>query len=140
VNTCCWILNREKQCGEEATLFRNLFLCEDHIKDYFSRMRQTALQSAEHHELSDFPGLCYVALLSSGKIKIGYSNTEKLLHKRIQNLGYSTGGPVVVLKTMRGGFVAEAVLHERFKEHRVPGNGELFEYCSEIADFVSQSE
>jgi hypothetical protein len=96
-----------------------------------------ALQAVGYHSFDEFPGLCYIVLLPDGCVKIGYSNTEKLLKQRFQSLGRSYGAPVVPLAVLSGGFVREAVLHDQFDLYRVPGNGERFHYSPELAEFLS---
>ena len=102
------------------------------------RSRTAAVQSAKFHGLDKFPGICYIALLPDGSIKIGYSNTEELLEKRFKDLRRDYKAPVIPLATLKGGFVAEAVLHDKFKEHRLPGRGERFAYSPEIAHYVAE--
>ena len=46
-------------------------------------------------------------------------------------------GPIVHLATVPGGFVQEAVLHEKFLADRVPGPGELYYYSPDIAEYVA---
>lgn len=124
-------------CEALASLtYRNFAVCEVHFDDLASIGRSAALQAAEHHELSDFPGICYIVLLPDGAVKIGYTNTESLYRRRMSNLKSEYKGSVIQLTRLPGGFVAEAVLHERFKEYRLPGKGERFAYSAEIAEFV----
>lgn len=141
--TCSWLDDDSgPQCGGPAEVYKNLPLCEEHKlslqKMLDKTKRSLALQAAPHHDLDDFPGLCYIVLLPDGFVKIGYSNTEKLLEKRFKSLTSDYGAPVVPLAVLKGGFVREAVLHELFDEHRVPGLGERFVYCAEIAHFLGK--
>ncbi|OXR39570.1 hypothetical protein B7C42_08362 [Nocardia cerradoensis] len=45
--------------------------------------------------------------------------------------------PVIKLAVIQGGFVAEAVLHDMFKEDRLPGYGERFTYTPRMAEYLS---
>lgn len=139
---CCWFDNEdEPRCGEEATLFGNLPLCDEHALTAKLRVRRSrmanALQAAQYHSFDAFPGFCYIILLPDGCIKIGYSNTEKLLDKRFKSLSRAYKAPVLPLVVIPGGFVAEAVLHDRFEVYRVPGDGERFYYSPEIAEYIA---
>lgn len=138
---CAHIGEDESPCGEEATPYRSIPLCTEHIEklrwQFQSYSRTAALQSAKYHALESFPGFCYIVLLPDGLIKIGYSNTEDLLKDRYKALSREYGAPVIPLASIRGGFVAEAVLHNQFKEFRVPGNGERFTYSSEMAEYIA---
>lgn len=133
----------ELPCGEAATQYMRLPLCAEHIdsvRDLInSRARASAVQTAKYHPLESFPGLCYIVLLPDGLIKIGYSNTNKLLEERFGALGRLYGAAVVPLLVIPGGFVAEAVLHARFNAYRVPGNGERFRHSPELAEYIASS-
>ncbi len=122
--------------AETSLVYRNFAVCEDHFDNLVSIGRSAAVQAAEYHQLYEFPGICYVVLLPDGSVKIGYTNTEKLYRKRMSNLKSKYQAPVIQLTRLKGGFVAEAYLHERFKESRLPGVGERFAYSAEIADFI----
>lgn len=140
---CSWTHKESgTPCGKEATVYSNIPLCVEHIESlrgYFgTRSRTAALQAAKHHSLSEFPGLCYIVLLPDGNVKIGYSNTDDLLAERFKALGREYEAPVVKLAVIPGGFVAEAVLHDRFKEYRLPGLGERFSYSAELAEFIHE--
>ncbi len=138
---CCWISSEdESRCGGEATIFSNLPLCEVHVealrRKTESNKRHNAIQASKHHPLDAFPGWCYLALLPDGFIKIGYCNTRQLLTRRMAVLRRQYNAPVVLLGALRGGFVAEAVLHKKFFDYRVDGPGERFRYSPEIAEFI----
>lgn len=139
---CSWIEDRDNpsQCQREGEVWSSFAVCEEHKNSYrhklLSQSRGTAIQSSKVLGVSSFPGLCYVALLPTGAVKIGYSNTEKLLNTRMTSLRREFEGPIVTLKVIEGGFVAEACLHQRFNHLRLPGPGELFSYGREIAEFV----
>lgn len=138
--TCCWF-EADSPCGESAEIYRNFPVCELH-KLSFGKMislarRSLALQAAPHHSIDDFPGLCYVTLLPDGFVKIGYSNTQKLLDERLKSLGREYKAPVIPLAVLSGGFVREAVLHEMFDEYRIPGSGERFQYSPAMAEYLT---
>ncbi len=137
---CCFIIEDEL-CGGEADKYMNVPLCETHqekLRSFSNHVANSrAALAAKYHPLDSFPGFCYIVLLPSGLVKIGYSNTEKLLKKRMNDLR-SQHGPLVVLATLQGGFVAEAVLHRRFEAYRVPGRGELFLYSAELAEYINE--
>lgn len=127
-------------CGRPAAAYANVALCTDHQLDFrkwlSTAKSSVARQTAEHHDLNDFPGLCYIALFSDATVKIGYSNTAELLKRRLQVLSNESGSPVVPLAIVRGGFVAEAVLHHRFSDHRIWEQTERFAYSAEMAEYI----
>lgn len=138
---CSWINHGETStCGREATKYRNFALCDDHIVAMLDRSnrerRSTPLQAAKQHPLESFPGYCYIVLLPDGYIKIGYSNTTERLEERFKELNKEYKAPVVKLAVIKGGFVAEAVLHQKFDRYREPGVGERFRYTPEIAMYL----
>jgi len=122
----------------------NIPLCGEHRLVQKSRVAvargSLARQAANYYPLDEFPGFCYFALLPDSSVKIGYSNTETLMSKRFKALGRQHGGPVVKLAVVPGGFVAEAVMHDRFAESRIPGDGERFRYTTDIASFIADSQ
>jgi hypothetical protein len=137
---CVYLVNGSL-CGDVAVTYMNhLHLCETHIIStrllFGSTVRTAALQSAKIHPLDSFPGLCYIALLPDGSVKIGYSNTEQTLARRFKQLSWQYKAPVLPLAAIKGGFVAEAVLHDRFAAYRIPGIGERFYYSSELAEYI----
>lgn len=137
---CSWVdYGTEEQCGERAELFANLPLCAEHADVYRSRnvSYSTISQCLNYYRLEDFPGLCYIVLLPDGSVKIGYSNTNELLDKRLKSLGREYGAPVIQLAVLPGGFVAEAFLHRKFAAYREPGKGERFRYSPEMAEFLA---
>lgn len=138
---CVYLIDGESPCGDHASKYANFYLCDEHIESMRSLMasrgRTAALQAAKQHELSAFPGICYIVLLPDGAVKIGYSNTDELLKKRITTLSREYKAPVVTLAKVPGGFVAEAVLHDKFQEYRLPGKGERFTYSPEIAKYIA---
>lgn len=101
------------------------------------RLRSLINQSLRYHTLDDFPGFCYFALLPDGCIKIGYSNTEPLVKSRMKSLSRQYSAPVIPLAVIKGGFVAEAYMHQRFEEYRLPGDGERFTYSAEMAEYIA---
>ena len=135
---CAWVSDGE-QCSEPAETYRNIPLCPEHQHEQVRRFGSTARQAARLHGLSSFPGFCYFALLPDSTIKIGYSNTEELLSKRFKDLSREYGAPVVKLAVIQGGFVAEAVMHENFKDDRLPGVGERFKYSPDMARFIAEA-
>ena len=139
---CCWF--DEKQCSLEAEVFRNIPLCETHIdlfqKRSYRDKTSTAIQSSNYHPIESFPGICYIVLLPTGYVKIGYSNNEKLFENRLKDLSRQYEAPVVLLAKLPGGFVQEAVLHREFEDDRIPGPGEVFRYSPLIAKFISNAK
>lgn len=133
---CCWTA-KGVPCGEPAKVRRCIPLCVAHERDSLGFSRSTILQAASVHGTEVFPGFCYFALLPSGDVKIGYANTIPLLKQRFRKLTVKYG-QVFQLAVMPGGFVAEAVMHERFRDCRKPGLGELFTYTPAMAEFVSR--
>lgn len=95
-----------------------------------------ARQSARYHPFYTFPGLCYFGLLPDGKVKIGYTNTPTTLLDRMKTLKRQYGAPIHKLAVLRGGFVAEAVMHHKFKDDRLAGLGERFVYSPQMAEFL----
>lgn len=140
-DTCNWLIdNSSEMCGEPATPYANLLLCLDHQDRIRARASSgagtVARQSAKYHPFYTFPGLCYFALLPDGKVKIGYSNTPTTITERMKALGRQYGAPLIKLAVIKGGFVAEAVMHDRFKDSRCSGIGERFNYTAEMAQFL----
>ena len=138
--TCCWVED-DSPCGESAEVYRNFPVCEVHqlsvLKMFQESRRSLALQAAPYHDIDQFPGLCYIILLPDGCVKIGYSNTQKLLDERFKSLGRDYKAPVVPLAVLSGGFVREAVLHDMFDKYRLPGKGERFSYSPAMAEYIS---
>ncbi|MFI2504566.1 GIY-YIG nuclease family protein [Streptomyces sp. NPDC018972] len=111
----------------------------------------TAYQSMRTYELrryagysgvESFPGYCYFLLLPGELCKIGYSNTEETLKRRIKDLTRELEkeygpGSCEVLAVIKGGYAAEAVLHHRFRGSRIPGYGERFHLSDDILDFLA---
>ena len=93
--------------------------------------------SLNYVQLNDYPGYCYFALLPDGAVKIGYSNTRKLVDERMKSLGRQYGAPLIPLAIVGGGWVAELFHHEMFSEYRLPGDGERFTYSPEMAKYVA---
>ena len=139
---CCWF--DEKQCSLEAEVFRNIPLCETHIdlfqKRSYRDKTSIAIQSSNYHPIESFPGTCYIVLLPTGYVKIGYSNNEKLFESRLKSLSRQYEAPVVLLAKLPGGFVQESVLHRKFEDDRIPGRGEVFQYSPQIAKFISNAK
>ncbi len=139
---CTWITDKDNpsHCNQDASVWNNFAVCEEHLESLRYKLesmkRGTAVQTGKFHGVNKFPGLCYTALLPSGKIKIGYVNDNQRLKARVTDLSREHGGAVVLLKVIDGGFVAEASLHTRFQEDRMPGPGELFSYSPRIAQFI----
>jgi hypothetical protein len=102
-----------------------------------SKLLGLVQQSLKYHPLSSFPGYCYFARLPDGIIKIGYSNTASLMHHRMRSLSKQYGDEVVLLKHIEGGFVAEALMHDKFKDDRLPGPGERFSPSSTLLAFIN---
>lgn len=140
-NGCCFVTEDGELCGEEAEVFMKFPVCDSHRETlrYYRVMNTQSLakQALKYHEYSDFPGVCYIVLVPGGMVKIGYSNTEELYQKRLKSLSKQLG-PVLELLTLPGGFITEASLHNKFHESSIPGNGELFTYSNEIADFIAE--
>lgn len=139
---CSYLLD-DQPCGADTAIaFMDFAVCEEHREVFAERLernrRSIAVQAANHHPLEAFPGICYVVLLPDGTIKIGYSNTERLFTKRMTNLKCEQKAPIIVLAKLPGGFVTESVLHERFRESRLPGKGERFAYSPAIASFLEE--
>jgi len=93
--------------------------------------------SLRYVSLDDYPGYCYFALLPDGAVKIGYSNTRKLVDERMKSLSRQYGAPVIPLAVVRGGWVAEIYHHDMFSEYRFPGDGERFAYSAEMAHYIA---
>ena len=141
---CASVLVDGFTCGEPGELYSSFYVCDLHL-DMLRVRNQTstrlfALQTSKYHELDKFPGFCYIALLPDGNVKIGYSNTEKLLEGRMKSLSRQYQAHVLPLAVIAGGFVAEAVLHDKFKEDRLSGNGERFKYTAQIAEYIASLE
>lgn len=141
-HVCTWLIDNDKLiCGEVATPYQNVMLCIEHQDQLRYRIQRNsglvARQSARIHPYWTFPGLCYFGLLPDGKVKIGYSNTPELLSRRMRDISRQYAAPIIQLAVLRGGFVAEAVMHDRFKDYRVSGTGERFEYSPEMATFLA---
>lgn len=128
-------------CGRDATQFKNNFpVCDEHLQEVLKsdqkKKRATAVQSSRFHDPSEFPGLCYIVLCPDTTVKIGYSNNEELLESRLKTLGREIG-PLVKLAVLPGGFVTEAVLHEKFDAWRIRDKQERFTYSPEMAEYIS---
>lgn len=139
---CTWYdSSSDAPCGAESKITSNLNLCPDHREvirsKWESKGKTEILRTLNYHPLEAFPGVCYIALMPDGLVKIGYSSTDKLYEKRIKALSRQSGAPVIELATVRGGFVAEAFLHDKFQEFRVEGPGERFTYSPEIAQYLA---
>ena len=128
----------------EAEVFRNIPLCETHIdlfqKRSYRDKTSVAVQSSKYHPIQSFPGTCYIVLLPTGYVKIGYSNNEKLFESRLKSLSRQYEAPVVLLAKLPGGFVQESVLHRKFEDDRIPGPGEVFQYSPQIAKFIANAK
>ncbi|GAA3500293.1 hypothetical protein GCM10019016_073990 [Streptomyces prasinosporus] len=97
---------------------------------------------AGYSGVESFPGYCYFLLLPGETVKIGYSNTEETLKRRIKDLTRECEkefgpGSCEVLAVIKGGYAAEAVLHHRFRDSRIPGYGERFHLSDDILDFLA---
>lgn len=136
---CGYILDG-KTCGKLSGSYYKIALCDDHrlhLRQVVSNAKgSTARQSAKYHPLDQFPGVCYFALFPDATVKIGYSNTVELLRSRFTCFSRETGSHVVPLAVIKGGFVAEAVMHGKFSEHRIWTESERFRYCPEIAEYI----
>lgn len=137
---CGYVQNHETCSEETSNTYFSLAVCEEHrailARNLSDLKGSTARQSANHHELSDFPGYCYFALMPDASVKIGYSNTPELLGKRFKNISKDAGSHVIPLAVIRGGFVAEAVMHHRFQEDRIWEESERFRYTPAMAEFL----
>lgn len=146
---CCWLNTGNSTCGAPAGRWGNFFLCPEHQEAHRQRMIQnaggTARQSAQYHDLSAFPGFCYFAALPFDRsrkgldafvVKIGYSNTRELVDERMKSLTRQYDALVKPMLIIPGGFVAEAVMHDRFRESRLPGAGERFTLLPDIAQYL----
>src|SRR5690606_5733438 len=138
---CVWVPDKETgiACGNPAEIRRNLTLCAEHELLMLGRsglQTATITQTLKYHELSDFPGYCYVVLLSNGSVKIGYTNTAEFFLGRLRAIHKDHDGPVVVLSVFKGGCVAEHVMHNRFRDSRI--SGEVFAYSPELAALVTE--
>lgn len=125
------------QCGKPAERSWGLYLCGEHLSEVREYRVGVMAQSAKTVGVDKFPGFCYMVLLPDGSVKVGYSNTEELLEKRLKSLNRGQDAPVVKLAVFPGGFVAESLLHRRFREYRLPGSGERFRYSPEMAEFIN---
>lgn len=137
--TCCW--TKDGMCGQPAEVYYCIPLCHEHLSVFYSSRTKTIRQTVAYHGAEAFPGYCYVALLPNEMIKIGYSNTEETLNRRFHDLRRDyerdMGPGFTVLAVLKGGVAMEAVLHHRFRESRIPGPGERFEFSDEIQDFLA---
>lgn len=140
----CSKIVEEQVCGDLGEIYYGHVMCPKHKEQFEGFInhckRSTALQSSKHHSLLAFPGICYIVLLPSGLVKVGYSNTPKLLKTRYTTLRRDHGGDLIVLREFPGGFVTEAVLHDHLKHLRIPGTGELFRYGVEVAELVNKED
>lgn len=144
---CSYITDKDtlEPCENQGSYrFWGFLLCDEHNEEHSNRVtssrNSTVYQSANYHLFAEFPGYCYFILLPDGSIKIGYSNTDRLLKERFTSLSRTHKAPVVELVTIPGGFVAEAVLHRKFSHLRIAGPGERFTYGPEIAEYISQAK
>lgn len=72
-------------------------------------------------------GVTYFFRLPNGNIKIGYANNAKNLAHRIQELSSLHAGRVHMLAAVYGGESMEALMHYKYKEHKIVGSlGEQF--------------
>ncbi|MEU2267163.1 GIY-YIG nuclease family protein [Streptomyces olindensis] len=109
----------------------------------FQSQRTSELRRyAGYSGIETFPGYCYFLLLPGEAVKVGYSNTEETLRRRIKDLTRELEkeygpGSCEVLAIIKGGYAAEAVLHHRFRNSRIPGHGERFHLTDDILDFLA---
>lgn len=143
--SCSWTdFDADEMCGEDAHIHWCIPLCDEHIKDYEQsvayRVERAFNPAIRHHGLGSFPGFCYFVLLPDGAVKIGCSSTKVLLERRFRDISRDAKGPIVELLVIPGGYVAEAVMHGRFREDRLPGTGERFRYSPAIAQFIEDTK
>lgn len=140
---CAWIENETVCTNAGIVGFWPIALCSDHSLAFDRKLAMTKTttlrQSARVLGSDAYPGYCYIVLLGDATIKIGYSNTEATLAVRLHTLGTETGS-CTVLRVLPGGFVAEAVLHDRFSEFRDWTGSERFRVCPEILEFAASTE
>ena|SRR5690606_3461051 len=142
MTACSWVdKDTLAICGNrDASVYGNQYLCNRHtedVRDYrYYLKRANALQAAKVIPYDQFPGYCYVILLPDDLVKIGYSSSEDGLNDRLRKHRKSYG-EATLLARLPGGFVAEAVLHDRFKHDRLPGVGEVFTYSEAIREFIN---
>ena len=78
--------------------------------------------------------MIYFAQLPTGAIKIGKTDD---IDRRMRGLKSQFKGPVLLLKTIPGGFKREWATHYRFRHLRVPGT-EQFKPEPELMKFISK--
>ena len=78
--------------------------------------------------------MIYFAQLPTGAIKIGKTDD---IDRRMRGLKSQFKGPVLLLKTIPGGFKHEWATHYRFRHLRVPGT-EQFKPEPELMKFISK--
>lgn len=80
-------------------------------------------------------GLVYFASMATGPIKIGFTSD---IDRRMKNLSYGVPGGVRLLATMAGSPVAEAWVHDQFRELKI--SGEWFSPDADLLDFIGRVE
>lgn len=115
-------------------------VCNEHrweLNVQHPSVRPPVIESVhKHYPWEQFPGLCYIALLPDGFIKIWYSATHDLFKKRMQGLSRDYGASVIPLALLNGGPFREAVLHKKFQHLRARVSGEKFSHGPEIAELL----
>jgi len=87
-------------------------------------------------EAQDNPKIGYVYFLKAGNFyKIGHSRSIKI---RIGSLQTGCPHKIELAGVVAGGSSFEKHLHKRFKKHKV--NGEWFNVCDEISDFIAYNK
>ncbi|MFJ9265152.1 GIY-YIG nuclease family protein [Streptomyces bacillaris] len=111
----------------------SLELCQPHTYDMTINQKRRVGKFAAHLEKEGIfekgghsEGWTYVIRMSTGHIKIGYTN-GKQGPRRFQDLSREQGGiPVQVLAVMQGGESLEALKHHEWAHLRVSGAMEIF--------------
>jgi hypothetical protein len=98
-------------------------------RENFDRRTETGYWVDEHTR----PSVYFIEALTSGFVKIGYSQNPQERLKSLQN-----GVPfeLVIIKTIKGTAEDEREIHRRFYKHRV--RGEWYKFNQEIKDFIDE--
>lgn len=143
---CSWTEDDDSYCDGEITLrWKHIPLCEFH-RTMLGVQVNSVIDShiAKLYEIGQLQfhssGYTYIALLPSGRIKIGYSGRAEILKDRWTKLSREFDGRLTILAVLDGGRTLEACLHYQFGRHRIPDSPlEQFNPDDELLEYALRS-